>query len=71
MASKCANCGARLSCGCQKRTSSTGLLACSACVASLNTRLAAEQLAAKQVIEEQVTEAPVIDKTVWGANRYK
>ncbi len=66
MASKCANCGTRLSCGCQRRAATNGASACSSCVTALNAKLAAEQLKAKQV-----TEAPVTDQTVWGANRYK
>jgi hypothetical protein len=66
MASKCANCGARLSCGCQRRAASNGTSACTSCVAALNEKLAAEQSAANQV-----TETPIVEQTVWGANRYK
>lgn len=32
--STCANCGNRLSCGCQKRTASDGKACCSNCIAS-------------------------------------
>jgi hypothetical protein len=66
MASKCANCEARLSCGCQRRTASNGSSACSSCVSALNTKLAQEQLAANQVVQ-----TPITDHTVWGTNRYK
>lgn len=66
MASKCANCGARLSCGCQRRAASNGSSACSGCVNALNEKLAAAQLAVKQV-----RETPTTDQTVWRANRYK
>jgi hypothetical protein len=67
MASKCANCEARLSCGCQRRTASNGASACSNCVSSLNTKLAQEQLLANQV----VVTPPIADPNLWGANRYK
>jgi len=33
--SKCPNCGAKLSCGCQKRTSPDGTQACTSCVNSV------------------------------------
>lgn len=33
--SKCPNCGAKLSCGCQRRTSSDGTQACTNCVNSV------------------------------------
>jgi hypothetical protein len=59
--STCANCGARMSCGCQRRQATNGASACSTCVASLNARLAAETSATN----------PTSIKPVWGANRYK
>lgn len=37
--SKCLNCGAKLSCGCQKRTASDGKSVCTGCLASYETSL--------------------------------
>ena len=34
--SKCPNCGAAMSCGCQKRVTADGKTACSKCVNQLN-----------------------------------
>ena len=59
--STCLNCGARMSCGCQRRTAVNGTSACSACVDALNAKLTAEKLA----------ETPITIQPVWGANRYK
>lgn len=59
--STCANCGARMSCGCQRRQAVNGTSACSNCVDALNAKLNAAQTAA----------APTSVQTVWGANRYK
>ena len=59
--STCTNCGARMSCGCQRRQAKNGASACSNCVDALNAKLAAEKLA----------ETPTTIKPVWGANRYK
>lgn len=65
MASKCANCGARLSCGCQRRSSTNGTSACSGCVNTLNAKIAAEQSAA-----QQIAQTPTTVESVWGSNRY-
>jgi hypothetical protein len=35
MATKCTNCGTRLGCGCQKRTTATGKTGCVQCIAKL------------------------------------
>ena len=35
MATKCTNCGARLGCGCQKRTTATGKNGCVKCISKL------------------------------------
>ena len=59
--STCLNCGARMSCGCQRRQAVNGASACSACVDALNAKLIAKQTAATQNTV----------KPVWGANRYK
>lgn len=60
--SSCPNCGARLSCGCQRRQASNGAGACSNCVAALNAKIAADKQAAT---------AAQVQPTEWGANRYK
>jgi hypothetical protein len=66
MSSKCENCGARISCGCQRRSASNGAPACSSCVNSLNERLVQEQS-----LQNQLIQPPVTDQNTWGANRYK
>lgn len=35
MATNCTNCGARLGCGCQKRTTATGKTGCVKCISKL------------------------------------
>jgi hypothetical protein len=35
MATKCTNCGSRLGCGCQKRTTATGKTGCVKCISKL------------------------------------
>jgi hypothetical protein len=32
---KCSNCGAAMSCGCQRRTTSTGKVGCTKCISAL------------------------------------
>ena len=59
--STCLNCGARMSCGCQRRTAVNGASACSSCVDALNAKLNAAKAAA----------TPTTVNPVWGANRYK
>jgi hypothetical protein len=61
---KCANCGANMSCGCQKRTASNGAAACSTCVNTLEGTLN------KANVETPQTETPTPAPTRWGANRY-
>lgn len=61
---KCANCGANMSCGCQKRTASNGVIACSTCINTLETTIKKSKVIAPQ--QETTTPAP----TRWGANRY-
>ena len=60
----CQNCGATLSCGCQKRTASNGASACSACVSALNAKIASD--AASPALQTVRTQ-----QNNWGANRYK
>ncbi len=33
---KCPNCGATMTCGCQRRTTSNGKVGCNKCIGSLN-----------------------------------
>lgn len=61
---KCANCGANMSCGCQKRAASNGTSACSSCISGLESKLALAKQAATQIA--QTAPAP----QQWGANRY-
>lgn len=58
---RCANCGAAMSCGCQKRTASNGASACSACINTLEA-----QLKSAKVITPTVTQLGEL-----GPNRYK
>jgi hypothetical protein len=64
---KCANCGAGMSCGCQKRTASNGATACSSCINTLESKLKNAKVTAARV-------ASTVQKTAqpneWGANRY-
>lgn len=54
----CANCGATLSCGCQKRTLPNGKSGCSNCA---------------NKVTKTTTATPTVQptKTVWGPDRYK
>jgi len=57
--STCANCGAKLSCGCQKRTLPNGKSGCANC-------------ASKITNQEAKTENQIpLKKQIWGPNRYK
>ena len=58
--STCANCGARITCGCQKRTLPDGKSGCSNC-------------AVKVTKTTKTTTTPTAQptKTVWGPDRYK
>jgi predicted component of type VI protein secretion system len=58
--STCGNCGAKLSCGCQKRTLADGKQGCSNC---------ATKTVAKTVTKT-VTSQPTVNTNTWGANRY-
>ena len=58
--SKCANCGATLTCGCQKRTLPDGKSGCSSC---------ANRATKPTVTKTTTTVQPT--KTVWGPNRYQ
>jgi hypothetical protein len=60
----CANCGARLSCGCQRRQASNGASACTNCLTSLEAKIAVLQQAT-------TTPTKTTIKPQWGANRYK
>lgn len=60
---KCANCGANMSCGCQKRAASNGASACSSCINALEAKLKAEKTAARTVVRKA-------NHNVWGPDRY-
>jgi len=61
--SSCPNCGARLSCGCQRRQASNGAAACTSCVAALEQKI--------KVLQQATAETTSTVPTQWGANRYK
>ena len=64
---KCANCGANMSCGCQKRTASNGTSACSSCINTLEGKLKTAKVSAARVASTQQRNAAPQE---WGANRY-
>jgi hypothetical protein len=64
--SKCGNCGATLTCGCQKRTVN-GVSGCSNCVSKLKNTSPAKPLN-RTIPAQPTTERPV--KSVWGKDRY-
>jgi protein-arginine kinase activator protein McsA len=58
--SKCPNCGATLSCGCQKRQLPNGKMGCSKCVsAAVNSKKSADPV---DPIINQVTIEPKLDE---------
>ena len=57
----CANCGATLSCGCQKRTTPDGRSACSNCINRV-------QKTTKPAITKSTA---VPTKKIWGPDRYR
>ena len=60
--STCGNCGAKLSCGCQKRTLADGKQGCSSCV---------NKVAAKtKPTVATGTNQPTVNTNTWGPNRY-
>lgn len=61
---QCSNCGAGMSCGCQKRKAKDGTSACSKCLASYEAKLNAEKSPEIQNITPQT-------QNEWGAHRYK
>lgn len=57
--STCGNCGTKLSCGCQKRTTADGKSACTNCVNKTQTTV------------KKTTTTTTPTANVWGPNRYK
>jgi hypothetical protein len=57
--SSCPNCGAKLSCGCQKRTLPNGKQGCSNCA-----------VRAQKVAEQTKPVVPTVNTNTWGPNRY-
>jgi DNA-directed RNA polymerase subunit RPC12/RpoP len=60
--STCGNCGAKLSCSCQKRTLADGKQGCSGCA----TKVAAK---AKPTVAK-ANDANTVNTNTWGPNRY-
>lgn len=57
--SSCPNCGARLSCSCQKRTLPNGKQGCSTCASR-----------AEKVVAQTKPTVPTVNTNTWGPNRY-
>jgi hypothetical protein len=57
--SSCPNCGAKLSCGCQKRTLPNGKTGCSNCASRVEKKPAPAN-----------TEKPTVNTNTWGPHRY-
>ena len=57
--SSCPNCGAKLSCGCQKRTLPNGKQGCSSCITK-----------AQKVVAQTKPVVPTVNTNTWGPNRY-
>ena len=57
--SSCPNCGAKLSCGCQKRTLPNGKQGCSSCATKV-----------QKVATETKKTVPTVNTNTWGPNRY-
>jgi hypothetical protein len=62
--STCANCGAKLSCGCQKRTLANGSQGCSNCATKT------QKTVKPTVTKSTPTATTTPDKQVWGPKRY-
>lgn len=60
--SNCPNCGAKLSCGCQKRTLADGRQGCSNCASKVAAK-------AKPPVKT-TTNQPTVNTNTWGPNRY-
>jgi hypothetical protein len=58
----CANCGATLSCGCQKRTLANGSQGCTNCANKT------QKIVKPAATKSTATKTP--DKQIWGPNRY-
>ena len=61
--STCTNCGATMSCGCQRRQASNGASACSSCLSALEAKI--------KVLKQATTPTTNSVQPQWGANRYK
>jgi hypothetical protein len=59
--STCGNCGAKLSCGCQKRTLADGRQGCSNC---------ATKVAKTTPTVKTTANKPTVNTNTWGPNRY-
>lgn len=59
--SKCANCGAAITCGCQKRTLPNGKSGCSSCASK----------ATKPTTKTEPVKTTQTVNRPWGADRYK
>jgi len=65
----CGNCGARLSCGCQRKTAADGTSCCTSCIAFYEKGLLSKPTTTTTTT---TTGSPTltVQKNVWGANRY-
>jgi hypothetical protein len=64
---KCQNCGATMSCGCQKRTSADGKVGCTKCIADPRPGVKPEPAKTKSINLENPIDpfAPVINNAVF------
>ena len=65
--STCGNCGAKLSCGCQKRTLADGKQGCSGCATKAAAK--AKPTVAKPTVAKPSNQ-PTVNTNTWGPNRY-
>ena len=65
--STCGNCGAKLSCSCQKRTLADGKQGCSGCA----TKVAAKAKTVTKTVTKTVANSNAVNTNTWGLQRYK
>lgn len=61
--SSCPNCGAKLSCGCQKRTLANGKTGCSNCASRVENKTTPKTTSTKSTV-------PTVNTNTWGPHRY-
>lgn len=64
--SSCSNCGAKLSCGCQKRTLANGKQGCTNCANKVVEKAPVQNKPSVQA----KSSVPTVNTNTWGAHRY-